>query len=438
MDLLEYQAKQLFQQVGIPVLPSQSICNTSELKDLHIPYPIVLKSQVRASGRAKVGGVKFVENTIDAIAAAQTIFHLAIENEYPEVVLAEARYDVENELFLAIMLDYHLKKPVLLGSAAGGIDIETLLENLQTCVIDSEFSPFYARRLVKQMGFSGKTILSISKIIEKMYHLFASQDLEVIEINPLGINAKEEIMALDGKIRVNDEALARHPHLLELMGINPPHNLSGDSDLTTIESIHPLTHFEIEKDSNLAIITKSVDSAIFTTNLIMEQKGKVNSCFILPSLSTDIFLNRFQDIINQIFENGKIETVLVNIPVDLDLNNYIIEALTKYYKKNLPNNSLNITEERLERPTGKRLNVATSTQPHLVNTSKKINWFLRIVNSDIITKRQEQINNCPIKINDNLAQAIKDIIEPTIKAKTTRKKSRVRSGSRSTSSSKLI
>ena len=79
MDLLEYQAKQLFQQVGIPVLPSQSICNTSELKDLHIPYPIVLKSQVRASGRAKVGGVKFVENTIDAIAAADSVKNFAIQ-----------------------------------------------------------------------------------------------------------------------------------------------------------------------------------------------------------------------------------------------------------------------------------------------------------------------------------------------------------------------
>jgi len=224
MDLLEYQAKQLFQQVGIPVLPSQSILDPSELKDLQIPYPIVLKSQVRASSRTKVGGVKFVENTIDAIAAAQAIFHLPIEDEYPEVVLAEARYDVQNELFLAIMFDYQLKKPVLLGSSAGGIDIEKLLANLQTCVIDSDFSPFYARHLVKQMGFPGKILLSISEIIEKMYKLFVTKDLEVIEINPLGINANGEIMALDGKIRVNDEALARHPKLLELIGIDIENN----------------------------------------------------------------------------------------------------------------------------------------------------------------------------------------------------------------------
>ena len=110
MDLLEYQAKKLFQRVGIPVLPSQPLSSASELKSLQIPYPVVLKSQVMASGRAKLGGVKFVSNTIDAIAACQSIFSLAIEKEYPKVVLAESRYNTQKEVFLAIMLDYKLKK----------------------------------------------------------------------------------------------------------------------------------------------------------------------------------------------------------------------------------------------------------------------------------------------------------------------------------------
>ena len=71
MDLLEYQAKELFHRVGIPILPSQPIANLSEIKRLHIPYPVVLKSQVRSGGRGKAGGIRFVENTIDAIAAAR-------------------------------------------------------------------------------------------------------------------------------------------------------------------------------------------------------------------------------------------------------------------------------------------------------------------------------------------------------------------------------
>ena len=91
MDLLEYQAKALFREMGIPILPSQRIDHCRDLKGLKIPYPVVLKSQVYTGGRGKAGGVKFVENTIDAVAVAQAIFNLPIMGQYPEVLLAEAK-----------------------------------------------------------------------------------------------------------------------------------------------------------------------------------------------------------------------------------------------------------------------------------------------------------------------------------------------------------
>ena len=93
MDLLEYQAKALFSEMGIPVLPSQRIDYPKDLKRLKIPYPVVLKSQVHTGERSTLGGIKFVENTIDAVAAAQTIFNLPIKDEYPVVLLAEAKYN---------------------------------------------------------------------------------------------------------------------------------------------------------------------------------------------------------------------------------------------------------------------------------------------------------------------------------------------------------
>merc|ERR1712178_539671 len=93
--------KELFHQVGIPVLPSQPIAKLSELKHLHIPYPVVLKSQVHSGGRGRAGGIRFVQNTIDAVAAAQAIFSLPILKEYPEVIRAEARYDAQEEFFLS-------------------------------------------------------------------------------------------------------------------------------------------------------------------------------------------------------------------------------------------------------------------------------------------------------------------------------------------------
>ena len=216
MELLEHQAKELFKMVEIPILPSQTIEDSRQIKQLQIPYPVVLKSQVRSGGRGKAGGVRFAANTIDAIAAARTIFKLSILGEYPEVILAEAHYNAEREFFLAVVLDYNLQRPVLLGSAAGGMNVDSLLKNLQQVVIEEDFSLFYARRLAAKMGLSGKLICSVSEIIAKMYRLFIEKDLDLIEINPLGVNTKGELMALDGKITINDRGFARQPDIKAL------------------------------------------------------------------------------------------------------------------------------------------------------------------------------------------------------------------------------
>lgn len=222
MDLLEYQAKELFAQVGIPVLPSQTIHHTRDLKQLQIPYPVVLKSQVRTGGRGAAGGVRLVENTIDAIAAASAIFNLSIAGHYPEVILAEAHYQAERELFLAVVLDYERQMPLLLGSAIGGLALPHHWEQVQTVPIPQSFSPFLARRLAIAMGLKGSLVLTVSQIIEQMFSLFATYDLELIEINPLGVSAAGELMALDGKIMVNDDALDRQPRLAAWQRVSAP------------------------------------------------------------------------------------------------------------------------------------------------------------------------------------------------------------------------
>lgn len=224
MDLLEYQAKALFSGVGIPVLPSQRIDYPKDLKKLKIPYPVVLKSQVHAGERRSLGGIKFVENTIDAVAAAQAIFNLPIKDEYPEVLLAEAKYNANQELYLAVVLDPIVRRPVLLGSAQGGIDTEAAMTRMQQVVVSQQFSPFYARRLMVKIGLEGKLIELVSNIVEKMYQLFIEKDLDLVEINPLGVSPTGEVMALDGKVSVNDRALGRHLELVNLVGKNITNN----------------------------------------------------------------------------------------------------------------------------------------------------------------------------------------------------------------------
>ncbi|MFB2894396.1 ATP-grasp domain-containing protein [Aerosakkonemataceae cyanobacterium BLCC-F50] len=270
MDLLEYQAKELFRQISIPVLPSQKIDHPRDIKSLEIPYPVVLKSQVPTGGRGRAGGIKFVENTIDAIAAAQTIFRLPIMGEYPEVLLAEARYNVQQELYLAVALDYSLRRPVLLGSPKGGMDLDLVMKHLQQVIVEDEFSSFYARKLAMKMGLQGNLIQSVSAIIEKMFNLFLEKDLDLVEINPLGVSPSGELMALDGKITVNDAALARHPDLLVLAEKINLHNINKAKS----NGFWGL-------DGNIGVICNGSGLAMATLDLLYQTGGKPFGCINL-------------------------------------------------------------------------------------------------------------------------------------------------------------
>ncbi|MGL5135034.1 MAG: ATP-grasp domain-containing protein, partial [Planktothrix sp.] len=268
MDLLEYQAKTLFREMGIPVLPSQSIENAQDLKGLKIPYPVVLKSQVRAGGRGKAGGIRFAENTIDAVAAAQMIFNLPIRGECPQVLLAEAKYDADRELYLAVTLDSGSRRPVLLGSQQGGVNVEATLSKIQQVIVDQDFSPFYARRLILKMGLQGDLILLVSAIVEKMYHLFVQKDLDLVEINPLGISPTGEVMALDGKVIANDGALGRHEDLITLLKAQEKCS-SLSLPIISDQLFHPELNL-VELQGNIGILCNGAGLTMATLDLIMQ------------------------------------------------------------------------------------------------------------------------------------------------------------------------
>ncbi len=282
MDLLEYQAKTLFREVGIPVLPSQPIRSLKDLKDLKIPYPVVLKSQVRRGGRGRAGGVRFAENTIDAVAVAQIIFNLPIHGELPKILLAEAKYNAEQEFYLAVTLDRSLRRPVLLGSQQGGIQVKSSMKQVQHVVVDQVFSSFYARRLAVKMGLSGALISTVSEIIEKMYFLFSQKDLDLVEINPLAISAEQNVMALDGKIVANDNALARHLDLARMVTKIPqkglPQSLAGNANSPASDTLNEESLW-VELSGDIAIICNGAGLTMATLDLVTQARGKPG-CFL--------------------------------------------------------------------------------------------------------------------------------------------------------------
>lgn len=351
MDLLEYQAKDLFQQVGIPILPSQPIESIAALKRLQIPYPVVLKSQVRAGGRGRAGGIRFVENTIDAIAAAQNIFSLSIQGEYPEVVLAEARYDSQEEIFLAALIDYQLQRPVLLGSARGGMDVDNLLKHLEMVVIE-DFSPFYARCLATKMGLQGQLLQSVSTILEKMYRLLVDKDLDLIEINPLAVSATGEVMALDGKITANDAAIARHSDLQALDCRSPsPKAQTFPAIEDSLPSLQTIPN--ADPGGNIGTIASSLGLALTLWDGIALAKGKIRQGLILASgYPPALFAQQFIQALDRLLNQPRYAAIAIVLVESAETVEAVTTALKNYLAAQKPPQK----DDRLLRGTGAALN----------------------------------------------------------------------------------
>jgi succinyl-CoA synthetase beta subunit len=311
MELLEYQVKEWFGKIGIPVLPSQTIDHPTDLKRLKINFPIVLKSQIYGGGRSKVGGVRFVETTIDAIATAQNIFNQAIYGELPEVLLAEAKYNIEQELYLAIVLDTAVCRPILLGCNEADIDWEEAGEKMQHVVIDEQFSPFYARRLALKMGLQGALMQSVSQVIENMYRLFIEKDLDLVEINPLGVDSSGQVMALNGNVSINERAIRRHQDIAVIARKIVSRNISKDKN----------GNFgnwnEVEMNGRIGVLGNGTGSVMATLDLVVSNGGKPGASLnlrhaFLSDTTPTTFNTRFEKALQILAADRSIQVILIN------------------------------------------------------------------------------------------------------------------------------
>ncbi|MGF1481889.1 MAG: ATP-grasp domain-containing protein [Cyanophyceae cyanobacterium] len=410
MELLEYQAKQLFKEVGIPTLPSQTVADSRELKDLQIAYPVVLKSQVRSGGRGIAGGIRFVENTIDAIAAARAIFNLPISGEYPQVLLAEARYNTEQEVFLAVVLDYQLQQPVLIGSANGGMNADALLDHLHKVTIAGEFSPFYARRLAIAMGLEGRLIETTSTIIEKMYRLFIEKDLDAIEINPLGVEANGEVMALDGKISANDNAIDRHVDLLALAAFqNSAMSLENSFSLPVcrLPGLHWLA--DLDQPGELGLICNSELLAHATWDLVAGEKGQLSSCLIVEDRSQGTLLPPSalaQQMAKALTMALAVESkiLLINIVGNEELAQATVQAILEYWQPHLKQQAQKAGQDRENRAVGAPSRRRQRPQEPAQHPER---WVVRLTNE--FNDVKEQLAEMPIDWVDSLEAAVKAV-----------------------------
>ncbi|NET73487.1 MAG: succinate--CoA ligase subunit beta, partial [Sphaerospermopsis sp. SIO1G2] len=352
---------------------------------------------VYADDRVKFGGVKIVKTTIDAIATAQNIFNLPIWGELPEVLLAETRYDAKKEFYLAIVLDTAICRPVLLGCKETNIDWESPGEKMQYVVVEQEFSSFYARRLGLKMGLQGALMQSVSDILEKMYKLFVEKDLDLIEINPLAVNVSGEVMALNGKVRVNERAINRHPEIAKMA--TKMLARKRDSQASGI-----LGNWDgVEIKGEIGILANGTGSVLTTLDAVVNAGGKPGVLLNLRhSFLTDIkpttFCDRLEKGLKILASETNIKVILINFLGAIPDVKQMSEIINNFVQTDS-------TESKPSISNGSSQKSQTTTLPKLV---------VRLAGVDFNQTREElakfSTENQQLIIVENLGEAVKQAV----------------------------
>ncbi len=227
MKLHEYQSKRIFAEHGIPIPMGDIATTPTGARDIakQLGGPVVIKSQVLVGGRGKAGGIKLAKNPNDAEQIARQILGMDIKGLTVDKVLVDEAADIQEELYLGIVIDRALQKPVIIASSEGGIEIEVVAKTNPEAIIRLPVDPhlglheYQARDLAFDLGLRRAFIGQFVKIIKGLYQVFVDCDASLAEINPLVVDRQDRLIAVDGKIVLDDNALFRHPNLAELRDI---------------------------------------------------------------------------------------------------------------------------------------------------------------------------------------------------------------------------
>lgn len=318
MNFHEYQAKELFEQYGIPV-PRGEVARTGDeavaaAKRLG-GSQWVIKAQVHAGGRGKAGGVKLVKTLEDVRAEAIRMLDMHIETYQTagralpvnSVLVAEAT-DIEQELYLGALVDRAHKSVVFMGSAAGGVDIEKVAEEtpekIITAVVDNAagFMPYQARQIGFDMGLNAKQVGQLTKIMGSLYKLFIDKDIDLIEVNPLIIDNKGDLVALDAKLNADGNALYRHPELAAMR------DESQEDPTELAASKHDLNYVTL--DGNIACMVNGAGLAMATMDVVKLAGGEPAN-FLDVGGGTNA--ERVKEAFKLILSGDNVKAILVNI-----------------------------------------------------------------------------------------------------------------------------
>ncbi len=332
MNIHEYQAKQLLGQYGVRVplgraveegadLPKRTAQAFSELeaelksKNIKLPARWVVKAQIHAGGRGKAGGVQLCRDSAEVVEKTQAMMGKVLvtpqtgaEGKKVHRIWIEQGSDIQKEFYLAAVIDRSIGRPVLMVSTEGGMDIEEVAahtpEKIHRIAVDpaTGFQPFHARKLAQALGLSPELSKKAVSFFEGVYRCFMQEDCSLVEINPLVLTQQGDLLALDAKFNLDDNALFRHPKTVEMRDIREEN--AQDVEASKYELAY------IALDGNIGCLVNGAGLAMATMDIIKLHGGE-------PANFLDVGGGANQEKVSHAFKiilkDPRVKAILVNI-----------------------------------------------------------------------------------------------------------------------------
>ena len=317
MKIHEYQAKQILSRFGVRIPRGEVADNPSRARKIaeNIGPKVVLKAQVHAGGRGKGGGIRLAADPWEAEKIAQEMIGMTLvthqtgpEGKRVNRILVEEALDIANELYVGIVIDRAAEAPVVMASPEGGVEIEKVAAETPELIFKeyvnpaTGFLPFQARKLAFKLGLQGDTLKQAIKFISSLYKAFEATDASLAEINPLLVTKKGDVLALDAKMNFDDNALARHPDILEMR------DLAEEDPLEVEASKFNLNYIKL--DGNVGCMVNGAGLAMATMDIIMHSGGMpANFLDVGGGVSEEAVKNAFRILVS----DPDVKAALVNI-----------------------------------------------------------------------------------------------------------------------------
>jgi succinyl-CoA synthetase beta subunit len=268
MKLHEYQSKQIFSRYGIPIPKGRVASTADEARSIanELGGRVVIKSQVLVGGRGKAGGIRLAKDSHEAEEVATQILAMEIKGLPVRKVLVDEAASISKEIYLGITNDRGARKPVMMASAAGGVEIEEVARTTPEKIIKSHINPllglkdYQARNIAIGIDLPKQHWKVFNQIASGLWRAYQDCDATLAEINPLVITENSQLIALDGKMLIDDNALFRHPDLAELR------DLDVEAPAEVEARKYGLTYIKL--DGNIGCMVNGAGLAMTTMDII--------------------------------------------------------------------------------------------------------------------------------------------------------------------------